>query len=543
MTLLRQQRSYLAAIFTLLLLVACAGQPTERVLYDDGAAAVLFSGRMQGEVPSDGELRFDSNGTAFVGSFDPQGFPKEGVLQQSYLDSNGERLQLSLRGKFRQQSAHKQLRFRGQFELRDSQGRLLAGAQNSRWLSPYPATVFRVPPPLFVMAGEQEYHQYRHDISPASEPRRFLRVYRPMSGPFVVKLRYEDGLPRGMAQVKRELSSGERYIVERQYFNYQLPERRSHYYYFEPGSFERVTVVGGCEAPNLTVPQQLLSVYAFDCAGGNFLALSEAMPASVLSIASDHLDNSGRFHKIRIHHHGSSAEFDVDTAALLQGELRSHGLYMDWHYGQLREAYHADHGRPVGIGIEQKVAGEPRYVSHVLDEALGAVPDEGKFSQLKLAASAAATALDDVFKRKASSGSLSERRARALLEALSELFAAQPPLLTGEYPGLLSLYQQWQHESLALLQRWPWQKRRNAKDIDTLRRALKAKQQHYAEQQQQLLGEQAQRYCASQGQSFDAVRWQCKLRADGPMHEICQRAYGLSRCEQMQARLSDSEGQ
>ncbi len=533
-----QRRARRGLMFYLMVLLAgCSVIPSERLLYEGDGAAVIFNGHMHGNLPGRGELRFAASDTVFSGRFDDNGFPERGELTQVYIDRGGERLQLSLRGRFDYEESSEQLQFNGEFSLRDSQHRLLAEADDSRWLSSYPSAAFRLAPPLFSMDGEQRYRQYRHDISPASAVRRFLRIYRPMSGPFVVTVRYQDGVPRGMAQIKREVGDGEHYVIERQYFNYQLADQRSHYYYFEPGSFERMSVIGGCEAPHLTVPQDLLSVYAYDCDRANFLALNKAMPASVLTIASEHLDNSGRFHKIGIHHHGSTAEFDVDAEALERGELRAHGLYLDWHYGQLRSAYRAAHGHPVGIGIDRPTQGQPYYSSHMLSTEKGRRPVSAERSQLLLSTEELASALDTVFKRYGSSGSLSERRARILRESIAKVFHRPAPAVATNYPGLLSLYQQWLHESGGLVKRWPWNTRRSAKDIDTLRRALLGKQQQFSAQQRLLLTQLSTQYCESQGQSFDAQGWQCSLQVGDEMRSICQRAYGAAQCQQMQTRL------
>ena len=527
------RNSFLASV---LLVSACALPTQERVLFDGDAGSVVFEGRMNGDMPREGKLVFSASRSEFSGRFDDAGFPKEGVLTQVYSDRSGEPLTLSLDGRFRYNASERQLRFRGAFVLSDSKQRVLAESHKSQWVSQYPAAVFRISPPLFAMEGKQQYRQYRRDISPANAPRRLLSIYRPVSGPFIVKANYQDGLPRGVAQIRRELSSGQRYVIERQYFNYQLPDQRSHYFYFEPGSFERVSIIGGCEAPNLTVPQQLINVYAYDCDSGNFYALSESLPASVLSIASSQIDNSGRFHKVRIMHHGNTSEFEVDAEALLQGVLRPHGLYLDWHYGQLRAAHHAQHGQAVGVGIEQLSAGEPRFISHRLEGSEGSAPSESQHAALNGLTANDAERLEQIFKAKGV-GSLNTRRAEALKSALVKAYQQPAADAVKQLPGALSLYQRWQQDSNALLSRWPWASRRSAKDISTLRRALLAKHKHYSEQLEALHAEQALRFCRSQGESFDALRWQCRLQADVTIAQICQQAYGITRCDAMQAEF------
>lgn len=520
-----------------LLLSACSLAPQQRVLFEGEAGTVIFSGNMDGDVPTKGRLVFNANGSEFDGRFDGNGFPREGVLRQRYRDSNGEWLNLSLAGRFRFNAETQQLRFVGEFTLKDSEQRLLAQGRDSQWLNHYPDTVFRVAPAQFVLDGKQQYWQYRRDISPANAPRRFVRIYRPLPGPFLVKVRYEEGLPRGVAQIRRELADGQRYVIERQYFNYALADQRSHYYYFEPGSFEGISIIGDCLAPNLTVPQQLISVYAFDCEQGRFFALSEKLPASVLSIDSSQIDNSGRFHKLRILHHGSTTEFDVDVEALLHGELRAHGVYKDWHYGQLRAAYHADQGRPVGIGIVRASADQAKYAMHRSDQPQGVRPEPAHYATLRGVSADRAQQVEEVFKKHAQ-GRLNTRRAKALQSALVALYEHPVPQELAKYPGAISLYQRWQTESLALVERWSWGTRRSAKDMATLRRALLAKQAHYADQLPDYLQVQASAYCRSRGESFDSVAWQCHRQPSATIKEICQRAYGIQRCEAMQQELN-----
>ena len=527
-----------AGIFvSLTLLSGCSIAPREpHTLYADSEQAVLFDGRLRNGLPSAGELRF-GNDTVFDGDFDRDGFPEKGQLAQHYSDAQGETLTLVLDGRFDHRDDQQRLDFKGDFLIRDSEGRVLAEGKNSIWHSDYRSPVFRLPPPLFALSGKQRYRQYRRDISPASDPRRFLSVHRPMSGPFVVQVRYEEGLPRGVAKVSAELSDGARYVVERQYFNYQLPSQRSHYYYFEPGSYERVSVIGHCEAPNITVPRELISVYAFDCDDGNFYALSESMPASVLSIAAEQLDNSGRFHQIRILHHGNTSEFEVDAEALLRGELLADGLYTEWHYGQLRAAYLASHGQPVGVGMALAHHTEPVFIRHRLEEHRAEFPASSLVETLKVSAADRRDAISQDFDRLAVGNRLSERRAEQLRRALAEHIAAPAPSMMADYVGLMSLYQQWQQEAGSMLSGWPWQSRRSATDIARLRKALLAKLQLYREREEALLEAAARQYCLAEGQRFDALRWQCRLEPEPAVFELCQHTYGINRCEAMQASL------
>ena len=524
-------------MISLSLLSACSMTPSEpQTLYAESGQPVQFTGRMHSDLPAEGQLSF-ANGSSFDGRFDREGFPSKGRLTQHYTDAQGETLTLILQGRFKHRDASQQLEFKGDFQINDSTGRLLAEGQESTWHSDYRSPVFRLPPPLFALHGECRYRQYRRDISPASDPRRFLTVHRPMSGPFVVNARYEEGLPRGIAKVSAELSDGARYVVERQYFNYQLPNQRSHYYYFEPGSYERVSIIGQCEMPNITVPRELISVYAFDCDDGNFYALSESMPASVLSIAAEQLDNSGRFHQIRILHHGNTSEFEVDAEALLRGELLADGLYTEWHYGQLHAAYLASHGQPVGVGMALAHHTEPVFISHRLAGSQTEFPSTSLVETLKVSAASRREAINQDFERLMIGNRLSERRAEQLHRALAEHIAAPAPSMMADYLGLTSLYQQWQNEASAMVGNWPWQSRRNAGDIARLREALLAKLERYREQEASLLSEAARQHCLAEGQRFDALRWECQLEPESAILELCQHTYGINRCDAMQTVL------
>ncbi|WP_417766297.1 hypothetical protein [Spongiibacter tropicus] len=524
-------------IVSLSLLSACSMSPSEpQTLYAESGQPVQFTGRMHSGLPAEGQLSF-ANGSQFEGRFDREGFPAKGRLTQHYVDAEGETLTLILEGRFKHRGSSQRLEFKGDFQISDSEGRLLAEGRESVWGSDYRSPLFRLPPALFALDGQRRYRQYRRDISPASDPRRFLTVHRPMSGPFIVNARYEEGLPRGVAKVSAELSDGARYVVERQYFNYQLPNQRNHYYYFEPGSYERVSVIGECEAPNITVPRELISVYAYDCDDGNFYALSESMPASVLSIAAEQLDNSGRFHQIRILHHGNTSEFEVDAEALLRGELLADGLYTEWHYGQLHAAYMASHGQPVGVGMALAHHTESVFVSHRLKNSQTEFPSTSLIETLKVSATERQQAMRQDFARLMVGSRLSERRAEQLKAALEAHIAAPAPSMMADYLGLMSLYQQWQTEAATMVDNWPWQSRRNATDIARLRDALLGKLAMYRERQESLLNDAARQHCLASGQRFDALRWECRLEPEPAIFELCQHTYGINRCEAMQTAL------
>ncbi len=518
-------------------LSACAQHAEQRRFSEEGQPSPLFTGEYRRGVFQRGEVSFeDAANSIFVGTFDEAGFPLRGELRQTYEDSRGALLQLILKGDFIADAATASLGFSGGFVIVDADGRALASAKDSRWQGQYDAIHPFQAPALMAMAGENRYTQYRRDISPAGMPNAFVKIHRRLSGPFFVGLRYEAGVPRGIVKITTAVREGKAYVVERQYFNYQIKAAPVHYFYYEPGSFTEVDILGSCQSmPNLTVPQQLLSVYAYDCDKAAFYALSEDFPASVLEIAARDLDNSGTFNRFTLYHHGEVSKISISVDALYDGQWLRHGEIQQMHYGELRSYAKYQFGAPIGIGISVDDSGA-KYIrfSHP-QGAPEALPSAELYDRINGRYEWQLSRLNAHFSSLLSSKILSGEALAGLKEKLlADVTENKAIAQDGQVAGLSELWQSWQRQSKARVVTW----RPNGVDGQentpaVMHLRLKADLDKWLAQSQKLLISEATRRCELSGQSFSSDDWQCQSRPDVRLAAVCVNFLGKSACDKM----------
>jgi len=529
------------ALFGLLVLglSACASHVEQKRFAEDGQPSAVFSGIFRSGVFEEGEVVYDDAAkSSFKGEFDDAGYPRHGELRQSYQDRNGDWLQIKLSGDFSLAPASRELNFAGSFMVSDAQERTVASAEQSHWQANYSQVHPLQAPSLMHMAGKNQYTQYRRDISPAAQPNAAVKIHRPLAGPFLVELSYQQGLPRGMVKISARNKAGERYVVERQYFNYQIAEQPVHYFYYEPGSFTRLDILGDCKnRPNLTVPQQLLQVYAYDCDKAVFYALSEDFPASVIAIAAADLDNGGAFQRFTLYHHGEVSYTNISVDALYDGQWLRHGPHRQMHYGDLKSFTRYELGAPLGIGIKVDAKG-PRYVrfeNTALETEL--LPSAELFDKLNGRYEWQISRLNSHFDGLlvasiVSAEALSELKAN-LLQDLNETAGI---VKDGQVPGLSELWQSWQRQSRARIATWALHRNiatDKTKTAAAMKNALRTDLDKWVAQSRKLLLEEAQRQCEHSGQSFDEEVWQCVVRPDPALVAVCEQYLSSSQCSAM----------
>ncbi len=512
-------------------LFGCATTSKDVVLDAEGPAVARFSGELRGGVPRQGRLHFADSDAYFIGSFDREGFPAEGELVQHYMDEQGKRLSLRLSGRF--SHSDQQLRFAGGFVIADAAGSVLAEADRSDWLTVYPDGQFLVSPHLFQLDGQVRYRQYRHSISPAKEPRQFVKIHRPLNGPFDVAVRYRNGKPRGVAVINAALRGGS-YVVERQYFNYEIPQGGIHYFYFEPGSYQDIALLGGCErAPNLTAPQGLIHFYAYDCGAEQFLGMSEKYPATVIVVAAEDVDNSGYFHRLRLLHHGEERSMQIDKRALAQGDLVAAGLQLVWKYGELRRAFFMRDGQPAGVGIDAPKGVAPRYVSYAADSHGGVAPNEVSVEVWAQHFASMREALATAFARLPSSSASVDQ----YQSALNQTVHTAPPAQFMAHTRVDTIWREWQVDALSLIESGRWQAR-DGSGPARLQKALSARLDRLEEAGREILTSLAQRYCAEHGLELHGVRWACVALPQDAIARQCQIHFGTAQCDAMAEQLA-----
>ncbi|WP_320837501.1 hypothetical protein [Zhongshania sp.] len=528
-------------------LSACAHHAEQRRFSAEGQPSPVFSGEYRGGLFRQGTVTYgDKLNTIFSGKFNEAGFPLRGELRQSYQDAEGGRLQLLLTGDFSLDPEENELGFAGGFVILDAEQRILASAEVSHWAAAYGELHPFQAPQRMTMAGENTYTQYRRDISPAGAGHAFVKIRRPLSGPFEVDLRYQAGVPRGIVKISTTSSEGRQYVVERQYFNFQIAGEPVHYFYYEPGSFTEVDILGDCKImPNLTAPQALLSVYAYDCDKAVFYALSEDFPASVLAIAAADLDNSGAFHRFTLYHHGVVSQIEISVDALYEGQWLRHGDVRQLHYGDLRFYARYLLGTPIGIGIQVDDEG-PKYRRFVQSGAEAEIlPSAELYDRINGRYEWQVTRLNKHFSAVLGSSIVSADALATLKEALlADLSENKAIAQDGQVPGLSELWQSWQRQSRARI--ITWQRHSTGEQEKTpasMQLKLKADIDKWLAQSQKLLLGEAERRCELNGQSFNSDVWQCENRPDARLVEVCVSHLSKSACTKMAGEFAASAAQ
>ena len=395
------------------------------------------------------------------------------------------------------------------------------------------------------MTGDNTYTQYRRNINPIGVENAFVVIHRPIAGPFTVDLRYKDGVPRGVVKISTA-RDGSDYVLERQYFNYQIAKEPVHYFYYEPGSFTQIDLLGGCDSmPNLTVPQALLSVYVYDCDKAKFYALSEDFPASMLEIAAADLDNSGAFQRFTLYHHGEVSQINISVDALLDGQWLRHGVVRQMHYGKLKSYARYQLGIPIGIGIEVDDDGANYIRFGDLQHETENLPSAELFDRIsgrhewhiaRLNTHFAALLSDKIVSAEA----LASLKAKLVADLTENKAIAQD----GQVPGLSELWQSWQRQSRARIIAW---KLRGAdgkeKSPASMQLSLKTDVDKWLSQSQKLLMDETERRCELSGQSFSSDSWQCENRPDIRLIAVCETYLGQSTCGKMAAQYSAAASQ
>ncbi|MDF1693463.1 MAG: hypothetical protein P1U47_13870 [Zhongshania sp.] len=520
-------------------LSACASHVEQHRFSADGQPSPVFSGIHRSGIFEEGEVVYDDAAkSSFTGTFDEAGYPQRGEMRQSYQDRSGDWLQIKLNGDFQLDSATRELKFAGRFIISDSQDRTVASAEQSHWLSRYAELHPFQTPPLMHMAGKNHYSQYRRDISPAAEENAFVIVHRPLAGPFQVSLSYQQGLPRGMVKISANNNAGDQYVVERQYFNYQIAPQPVHYFYYELGSFSQLDILGDCkDRPNLTAPQQLLQVYAYDCDKAVFYALSEDFPASVIAISAADLDNGGAFHRFTLYHHGQVSYTNISVDALYDGQWLRHGSRRVMHYGDLKSFTRFELGSPLGIGIkvDSKGARYVRFGNAELETEL--LPSAELFDKLngryEWQVSRLNSHFDGLLVASIFSAETLSKLKADLLRDLNETIGIGKD---GQVPGLSELWQSWQRQSRARITTWTLHRNAGAdKTAAAMKNALKTDLDKWVMQSRKLLMAEAQRQCELSGQSFDGDAWQCVNRPDKTLIAVCEQYLSSNQCKAMAA--------
>jgi hypothetical protein len=521
-------------------LSACAQHTDQRRFSADGQPSPLFSGKYRGGIFQQGEVSFgDTANTLFRGQFDSKGFPRQGELRQSYRDRNGEWLELVLNGDFILEPTTGRFQFSGGFVIIDSMSRVLASAEYSHWQSEYVELhPFQSPAPM-VMQGDNSYTQFRRDISPAGSLSPYVKVNRPLAGPFTVEVNYQAGMPRGIVKISAATSDGNQYVVERQYYNYQIESEPVHYFYYEPGSYSDVDLLGGCDLmPNLTAPQQMLNVYAYDCEKASFYALSDKFPASVLAIAVADIDNGGAFHRFTLYHHGEVSYINISVDALYNGQWVRHGDVRHMHYGSLKSFARYQLGTPIGIGIDVN-QNNARYIqfTNPVHEA-EALPSVELFDRINARHEWQIARFNSHFStllsaRIVSAADFSTLKTTLLADLKNNKAIAQD----GQVPGLTELWQSWQRQSRARIVSWKLHGiDARVKTLAAMHRLLKADLDKWVAQSQALLIDEAGRRCELAGQSFSSEAWQCESQPDVRLTALCERYLGQEACNSMAAQ-------
>ncbi len=523
-------------------LSACAQHAEQRRFNADGQPSPLFSGKYRSGIFQEGEVSFgDAAQTTFTGSFDRAGFPQHGELRQSYRDGSGEWLQLVLSGDFSLNPTTRRFGFSGGFAILDTEARVLASAERSHWQSDYIEVHPFQAPALMMMQGENSYTQYRRDISPAVSPSPFVTIYRPLAGPFTVDLNYQGGMPRGIVKISAATSDGSEYVVERQYYNYQIESEPVHYFYYEPGSYSDVDLLGGCDSmPNLTAPQQMLSVYAYDCEKALFYALSDNFPASVLAISVGDIDNGGAFHRFTLYHHGEVSHISISVDALYDGQWVRHGDVRQMHYGSLKSFARYQLGTPIGIGIAVDDRGG-RYTrfDNPANES-EQLPSAELFDRINARHEWQVSRLNSHFSALLSARIVSaEDFATLKATLLADLTDNKAIAQDGQVPGLTELWQSWQRQSRARIVSWKLHGiDARTKTLAAMHLQLKADIDKWAAQSQTLLTDEAARRCELGGQSFTSETWQCDRQPDVRLSALCAKYLGESTCATMAAKYT-----
>ncbi|CAA0108679.1 hypothetical protein [Zhongshania aliphaticivorans] len=537
-----RQQSYMMWCLCVVLLSACAGHVENKRFDLDGQAAPVFSGEYKRDIFLQGEVTYgDTANTQFKGKFDSLGFPLQGELNQSYHDINNELLILSLRGDFSLNADESSLGFSGSFTIVDGENKVLAQGEQNHWQAQYSDLHRFRAPQLMAMEGDNQYLQYRRNISLKGRAEAYPVIHRGVAGPFQVVLSFREGLPRGIVKISAQNANEEFFVIERQYFNYQIEQQPVHYFYYEPGSFSKVELLGDCErAPNLTVPQHLLQAFAYNCDKSQFYALSSDYPASMLEISARDIDNGGLFHRVRIYRHGVITHAAVNVDAIDDGKWLYHGPVTVMHYGKLKSYRRYELGKPIGVGIYVDEQGA-KYESFGHSDNAPGLPDDNFRDKLDSRYEWYKQRLNTRFSDVLSDSILSPSELSKLKsDLLEDIKENQPIVNDGQVAGLSGLWASWQRQSIAQLSTWGNDSNESVAVIKS--RLLDDIEKWYEQSGALLLEESAQR-CARGGKSFNEVDWRCEHRPNQALVKICEQYFTESQCAAMSKAFADRDGQ
>ncbi|CAA0088527.1 Uncharacterised protein [Zhongshania aliphaticivorans] len=514
-----------------LILGGCAGH-VENKRFEYGAqTAPVFTGSLKRDLFVEGHVAYqDQAQTEFAGTFDTQGFPHHGVLTQRYIDVNNKPVTIKLNGKFKVTSTVSAISFSGAFSIEDERQQILAQSTKSKWRGKYSNVHPFQAPLLMTLNGKNQYLQYRRNISPKGRPETYPIIHRNLAGPFTIKAGFLEGLPRGVIKISAVNDQNKYFAVERQYFNYQITPQPVHYFYYEPGTFSNIELLGNCDhAPNLTVPQHLLQVFVYDCAKTQFYALSEDYPESVLEISTRDIDNGGIFHRLRIYQHGVITEANVNVDALYEGKWLYHGPLTTMFYGNLNHYQMYELGKPIGIGIKMDENGANFVSANQGDSGID-LPDSGLRNSIESQYLWYKQRVDEHFSSLLSSVILSPSELNKLkADLLKDINENKPLAKDGQVAGLPGLWESWQRQSIAQLSTW-----QNSKEspLALKRQILENLEKWYEQSEVLLLAESSQR-CARAGKSLNSQDWRCELRPNSELIQVCERYFDVQKCQTM----------
>lgn len=522
-------------VAVLLSLAACASQDSEREFRLESGEAVRFLGNVDDERFIDGRAAYLSSNskTVFDGRFDDKGYPHSGHLAQTLLGEGSELYSLQLIGEFTFDQQNLLIDFLGDFTLVDSQGRVVAEGKNSRWQAPYDKAHPYLSPGNFGLDGKNQYRQYRRHIPLAAEKGRLIEIHRPLAGPFLVDSYFWEGQPQGRVNITAENVGGKSYVVERQY--HSGGDDSKQYFYYEPGSFSEIELMGACNSmPTLTVPQNILKAFAYDCEKTKFLAVSPLFKAARVEIHLSDLDNSGSVRRLVVKQKDSNAEMNIDPKALYEGELIPEGTVLKTRADKLISYSHFYRGHAVGIGIDGN-AESPHYLQSKWPEADQDMPPKSLLDGLKTQYAAQQKILDNLDVSKASaSKDKNEPLKKQLLSAYSEDVSKEDD----DISGLQASYQRWQHDGTAKILGWWHGADGSLPGLKQLKKDLQKDLEKWWQQSQNLVHKQAALSCAVKGLSLNDADWQCHLKPSKKAENICHQYYGKSTCNKMLKSLT-----
>lgn len=512
-------------------LSACASQTGERAFQLESGEEVHFVGEMDDGRFLRGRAVFSgsdagSESTTFEGQFDGAGYPATGKMEQVLLGSGDELLTLHLVGDFAVDQEGLSVDFLGEFTLLDSDGRTLAEGDDSRWRGVYPKANPYLAPARFGLNGAVTYRQYRRDLPLAEGQLGLIDIKRPLRGPFRVVAAFREGAARNEIRITAENVGGKAYLTEHQFAGDHLS-----YFYYEPGSFTEIDLLGDCtDTPTLTVPISLMQAFAYDCDAAVFFAVSPEFRGAQLAIHAEDIDNSGAVRRLVVRRGERLIDMQVDGQALYDGTLLPDGQRVEFDQGKLQSLRYYQQGHAVGIGIS--VDGEQaRYQRYQWPEAGPTLPPITLLQKLTAQYLQRKADLD----RLGGQGLSTKREVRSRVGQIID--AAQLPAEGEQVAGLQVRLQQWQRDSQARLAAWSGKQGRANDALPGLRSSLVGALDQWWESSHRLVMERGKQACAAEGKSLNSQSWQCDVAPTPATEALCKQYLGEGVCQQMTQTL------